>query len=263
MSSPRPPGPRRSGPGRRAGRLGHLGGPVVVRGVAASAAARARGAAVLAAKWPACFVAFDVLQLGGQELLTGPYADRRALLKALFADHTLMAPWTLVPMTTDLAKAHEWLQTWTDISGVEGIVIKPLTGKYLPGYHGGWTRIRRRDTTEAVIGAITGTLTHPQLLAGPGRRRRAPPPRAGRRGPAPARRTTTPRTVHPTPSLFSSRPLSCPEWQDVTSSWASCLIRRLTEALVLEGIRTGRVATGLIRSRCGRRSGGGPVCWSP
>ncbi|MEV7541215.1 hypothetical protein [Streptomyces sp. NPDC089915] len=38
------------------------------------AATRARGAAALAAKWPAYFVAFDVLQQGGQELLTRPYA---------------------------------------------------------------------------------------------------------------------------------------------------------------------------------------------
>ncbi|GAA0271626.1 hypothetical protein GCM10010302_06530 [Streptomyces polychromogenes] len=100
------------------------------------AASRACGAATLAAKWSAYFVAFDVLQIGGQELLTRPYADRRALLEQLFADHALTAPRTLCPMTTDLAKAREWLQTWTEVSGVEVIVIKPLTGRYLPGYRG-------------------------------------------------------------------------------------------------------------------------------
>ncbi|MGW3059532.1 ATP-dependent DNA ligase [Streptomyces goshikiensis] len=61
------------------------------------AAARARSAPALAARWPAYFVAFDVLQLDGQDLLTRPYKDRR-------------------PMTTDLTKAREWLQTWTDVS---------------------------------------------------------------------------------------------------------------------------------------------------
>ncbi|WP_369780044.1 ATP-dependent DNA ligase [Streptomyces sp. R33] len=127
------------------------------------AATRARGAASLAARWPAYFVAFDVLQLDGQELLTSPYKERRALLEQLFTDHALTAPWTLCPMTTDLAKAREWLQTWTDVFGVEGIVVKPLTSRYLPAYRG-WTKIRRRDTTEAVIGAITGTLARPQLL---------------------------------------------------------------------------------------------------
>ncbi|MFD6115575.1 hypothetical protein ACFWG0_36575 [Streptomyces yangpuensis] len=50
------------------------------------------------------------------------YADRRALLENLFTDRALAAPWTLVPQTTDLAKAREWLESWTDVSGVEGIL---------------------------------------------------------------------------------------------------------------------------------------------
>ncbi|WP_158710051.1 hypothetical protein [Streptomyces katrae] len=41
------------------------------------AATRARGAAGLAAGWPAYFIAFDLSQLNGQELLTRPYAERR------------------------------------------------------------------------------------------------------------------------------------------------------------------------------------------
>ncbi|MCX5380278.1 hypothetical protein [Streptomyces sp. NBC_00091] len=91
------------------------------------AAARARGAPALAAGWSAYFAAFDVLQLDGEELLQRPYKERRALLEQLFTDHALTAPWTLVPMTTDLVKAREWLETWTDVSGVEGLLIKSLT----------------------------------------------------------------------------------------------------------------------------------------
>ncbi|MFD9084304.1 hypothetical protein [Streptomyces erythrochromogenes] len=45
----------------------------------------------------------------------------------------------------------------------QGILVKSLNGRYLPWYRG-WTKIRRRDTTEAIAGAITGTLTRPQLL---------------------------------------------------------------------------------------------------
>lgn len=37
------------------------------------------------------------------------------------------------------------------MSGVEGILVKPLNGRYLPGYRG-WTKIRRRDTTETIVG---------------------------------------------------------------------------------------------------------------
>ncbi|MEU4356233.1 ATP-dependent DNA ligase [Streptomyces virginiae] len=39
------------------------------------AATRACGAAGLAARWPAYFVAFDLLQQDGQELLTCPWAS--------------------------------------------------------------------------------------------------------------------------------------------------------------------------------------------
>ncbi|MER6257143.1 hypothetical protein ABT224_38035 [Streptomyces sp. NPDC001584] len=49
------------------------------------AATRARGAAGLVARWPAYFVAFDLLQQDGQELLARPYAERRALLEGLIA----------------------------------------------------------------------------------------------------------------------------------------------------------------------------------
>ncbi|MFE6848636.1 hypothetical protein [Streptomyces sp. NPDC057686] len=96
------------------------------------AAARARGAPALATRWPAYFVAFDVLQLDGEELLQRPYRERRALLEALFTDCALTAPWTLCPMTTDLAKAREWLETWTDVSGVEGIVVKGVSTDATP-----------------------------------------------------------------------------------------------------------------------------------
>ncbi|MFJ6799002.1 hypothetical protein [Streptomyces sp. NPDC091268] len=128
------------------------------------AAARARTAPGLAARLPAYFVALDVLQSeGGVQLLSLPYRERRRRLEVLFAARALTAPWTLCPMTTDIAKAREWLEEWTDVSGVEGLIIKPLTSKYLPNYRG-WSKIRRRDTTETIVGAITGTLTRPQLL---------------------------------------------------------------------------------------------------
>ncbi|MFD7788229.1 hypothetical protein ACFV4Q_34835 [Streptomyces nojiriensis] len=97
------------------------------------------------------------MQHDGQELLTRPDAERRALLESLFSEHALTAPWTLVPQTTDLAKAREWPESWTDVSGVEGILVKPLNGRHLPGCRG-WTKIRRRDTMET----IAGTLTRPR-----------------------------------------------------------------------------------------------------
>ncbi|MFE9481282.1 hypothetical protein ACFYNM_22080 [Streptomyces spororaveus] len=68
-------------------------------------------------------------------------------------------------MTTDPDKAQEWLEDWTDVSGVEGLVVKNMNQQYRPGARDrAWTKIRRRNTTEAIIGAVTGTLTRPQLL---------------------------------------------------------------------------------------------------
>ncbi|MFK0050435.1 ATP-dependent DNA ligase [Streptomyces sp. NPDC090741] len=129
------------------------------------AAARGRTAAALAARTPAFFIAFDALQIDGTELLALPYSERRRRLEVLFAARQLTSPWTLCPMTTDPAKAREWLENWTDVSGVEGIVLKKLNQRYRPGSRDrAWTKIRRRDTTEAIIGAITGTLARPQLL---------------------------------------------------------------------------------------------------
>ncbi|MFD8410918.1 hypothetical protein ACFV2Q_03975 [Streptomyces sp. NPDC059650] len=66
-------------------------------------------------------------------------------------------------MTTDLAKAQQWLESCTEVSGLEGIVVKPMHQPYKPEYRG-WYKLRRRDTTEAIIGAITGTLIRPHLL---------------------------------------------------------------------------------------------------
>ncbi|MGW7458445.1 ATP-dependent DNA ligase [Streptomyces sp. NPDC054797] len=162
--------PQRSGSCREAWSLdGELlvwdaeAGRLSFEGLQRRAAARGRSAPGLAARWPAYFVAFDMLQLEGMELLARPYRERRALLEDLFTDHAVTAPWTLCPMTTDLATAREWLESWTDVSGVEGVVARGVNQPYRPAVRG-WTKVRRRDTTEAVIGAITGTLTCPQLL---------------------------------------------------------------------------------------------------
>nr|WSS66283.1 ATP-dependent DNA ligase [Streptomyces sp. NBC_01177] len=122
-----------------------------------------RNARVLAAEMPAHFIAFDVLQNEGQELLDEPFERRREVLEALFADRRLGPPWTLCPSTTDPAIADEWLYEWTDVPGVEGVVVKSLTGRYRPGVRG-WTKVRRRNSTEALIGAVTGSLSRPQVL---------------------------------------------------------------------------------------------------
>ncbi|WP_369779909.1 ATP-dependent DNA ligase [Streptomyces sp. R33] len=138
-------------------------GRLSFEGLQHRSAARGRSARGLAASLPAFFIAFDILQQDGHELTGYPYRQRRLRLEALFAGHRLATPWTVCPMTTDLIKAQQWLESWTDISGVEGIVVKAMNQPYRPG-HRGWYKLRRRNTTEAIIGAITGILIRPQLL---------------------------------------------------------------------------------------------------
>lgn len=45
----------------------------------------------------------------------------------------------------------------------EGIVAKGMNQCYLAG-HRGWSTIRRRHSTEAITGTVTGTLVRPPLL---------------------------------------------------------------------------------------------------
>jgi hypothetical protein len=96
-------------------------------------------------------------------MLRAPYAQRRARLEQLFTEHHLAAPWTLGPETNDLATAQERLASWTEVPGVEGLVIRGSTQPYSRGARALYN-VRRRHTTEAVIGAITGTVRRPQTL---------------------------------------------------------------------------------------------------
>jgi hypothetical protein len=72
-------------------------------------AAGAAKAGSLSQALPAYFVAFDALQVAGEELLCAPYAGRRVRLEELFTGFELGTPWTLCPMGTEAATAQEWL----------------------------------------------------------------------------------------------------------------------------------------------------------
>ncbi|WP_327372346.1 ATP-dependent DNA ligase [Streptomyces sp. NBC_01217] len=117
-----------------------VGGRLSFEALQRRASSGGRTAHQLAEAMPAHFIAFDVLQIDAQELLTEPYEHRRAVLEGLFTDHGLTAPWTLCPTTTDPAIAKELMTSWTDVSGVEGLVIKGLGQRSRPGVRG-WFKI--------------------------------------------------------------------------------------------------------------------------
>ncbi|MEU3795943.1 ATP-dependent DNA ligase [Streptomyces fructofermentans] len=122
---------------------------------------RGAAAARAAGEWPAHFVAFDLLRLSGTDITRWPYRRRRAALESLFTTRRPTTLWALCPSTTDQTVVTEWL-TWTTV-GMEGIVFKRLDDTYRPGARG-WLKYKPRETTEAIVGAITGTPAAPRTL---------------------------------------------------------------------------------------------------
>jgi ATP-dependent DNA ligase len=158
-------------------------------------ARRGDGAAQAGREWPAHYVVFDLVHEGGTDLTGWPYERRRAALEALFADHSLTAPLTLCPSTTDPAVAQEWLG-WT-AAGLEGLCFKRLNEPYRPVRS--WLKYKVRVTTEAIIGAITGSLAAPRDgAAGPLRHHGPPAVHRTQHHAVPGRRTRPRRPADPT-----------------------------------------------------------------
>ena len=124
-------------------------------------AGRAR-ARELATAEPCHYVLFDVLEDDGKDVSGRPLADRRARLEEIFTGIMQPSPITLSPQTDDVTEAREWFADLA-VVGIEGLVVKAASGRYRPGTRG-WLRVKRHDTTEAIIGGVTGTLTAPQDL---------------------------------------------------------------------------------------------------
>lgn len=86
--------------------------------------------AKLAAAMPASFVAFDLLAADGHDLRDRPLAERRARLERLVGP--LGAPVHLTPTTGDRDVAADWLARFEG-AGLDGVIVKPLDGRYEPG----------------------------------------------------------------------------------------------------------------------------------
>ncbi|MFH9016124.1 ATP-dependent DNA ligase [Streptomyces sp. NPDC017943] len=123
-------------------------------------ARRGKSAAEAARQWPAHYVAFDLLHQGDTDLTRWPYRARRAALEALFAERALPTALTLCPSTTDPAVAKQWLE-WA-AAGLEGLCFKRLDEPYRPVRS--WQKYKVRVTTEAIVGAVTGSLAAPRTV---------------------------------------------------------------------------------------------------
>jgi ATP-dependent DNA ligase len=125
----------------------------------ASTGARARQ---LAAARPANYVVFDLLALDGRDLRREPLRVRRLQLEEVLADADRSL--VLSPATTDRQVAQGWLETYAAAQvGIEGIVAKGLAQPYRGGARD-WLKYRYRDTVDVIVGAVTGSVAHPERL---------------------------------------------------------------------------------------------------
>ncbi|MDA0564554.1 ATP-dependent DNA ligase [Streptomonospora sp. S1-112] len=129
------------------------------RGRSGPAAARR-----LAATEPCHYIVFDLLAEEGTDLTRRPLDERRDRLTALLretAQPVLMLGWH----TASLEVARQWYAEMPAV-GVEGLVVKDGRAPYRPGRRE-WQKYKRRVTTEAVVGGVTGSPERPgQLVLG-------------------------------------------------------------------------------------------------
>ncbi|WP_274361853.1 DNA ligase [Paenibacillus thermotolerans] len=95
---------------------------------------RTRTAATLArssAEQPVCYVLFDLLHLGGENIRSRPYAERFRLLREAFPPRE----GETALLVSDLFSDGEALWSWAEANQWEGIVSKRLSAPYREGKH--------------------------------------------------------------------------------------------------------------------------------
>jgi ATP-dependent DNA ligase len=103
--------------------------------------------AMLAKESPASFIGFDVLAIGGRNMMSAPQSQRRVLLERLLAK--IEPPVHLTPMTRDRAVATEWLARFEG-AGLDGVVAKPAESPYQPGKRA-MIKVKHARTADCVV----------------------------------------------------------------------------------------------------------------
>jgi ATP-dependent DNA ligase len=66
------------------------------------------------------------------------------------------------PWTSDRAEAERWIEAYRP-AGVEGLVVKGASSRYLAGQRG-WVKVKSRETREVIAGAVIGSLRQPEAV---------------------------------------------------------------------------------------------------
>ncbi|GAA4410100.1 ATP-dependent DNA ligase [Fodinibacter luteus] len=119
-----------------------------------------RKVAVLAARNPASLIVFDVLAHRAKDIRRRALRERRQLLEELSAGWD--PPLQLSPTTDDEVTARDWMTQYRP-AGIEGLVIKAADSVYTPGRRT-WIKVKSRESTDVLIGGITGSLERPETI---------------------------------------------------------------------------------------------------
>ena len=117
----------------------------------------------LAEETPASYVAFDLVEAGGEDLTRTPFADRRKRLEHLLADAPENV--TATPATHDPAVAQEWLDHPPG-GALDGVVAKAADLTYQPGKRA-MLKVKRGRTVDCVVAGMritSGPLVSSLLL---------------------------------------------------------------------------------------------------
>lgn len=102
---------------------------------------------MLARESPASFVAFDLLEEKGNNVMGQAQRDRRERLEALLAQ--ARPPLHLTPMTRERALALDWLERFEG-AGLDGVIAKPADLAYQPGKRA-LIKVKHVRTAECVV----------------------------------------------------------------------------------------------------------------
>jgi len=118
--------------------------------------------AKLAEATPSSFVAFDLLAIGGKDIRSLPFEERREQLETLL--RTATPPVYLTPMTRERTVAVDWLQRFEG-AGLDGVMAKPANGRYEPGKRAMF-KIKHSRTADCVVAGFRWHKTGPGTLVG-------------------------------------------------------------------------------------------------
>ena len=121
---------------------------------------------LLAAQAPACFVAWDLLALGAEDLRPLPLAARRERLERVLADAA--PPMHLSPSTRDRTLAEDWFRRFEG-AGLDGVMAKRLDAPYRAGERT-MIKVKHARSADCVVAGFrwhkngTGTMVGSLLL---------------------------------------------------------------------------------------------------